>query len=71
MIHTSAFDALPVDLKELVYRRLWDVLHHREPEKYYRGRREALRTLQILRETKKDLPRYWHSQPAAETSRRL
>ena len=72
MIHSSAFDTLPRELKDRIYRRLWDVLHHEEPKKFHRGRREALRILQILRETKEDLPSYWYPEKAGTVrARRL
>jgi hypothetical protein len=49
MIYSAAFDALPAEAKTAVYRRMWQVLAHRN---------EADRTaiLEILRDTKKDFP---------------
>jgi hypothetical protein len=49
MIYRAAFDALPAEAKSAVYRRVWQVLAHRN---------EADRTaiLEILRDTKKDFP---------------
>jgi hypothetical protein len=71
MIHSSGFEALPRELRDRIYQRLWDILHHNEPEKYHLGRREALRILQILRETKKKLPAYWYPENARKRARRL
>ena len=52
MIYSGAFDALPDDVREKVYRRLYDTLQ---------GIRPAERTaiLEILRDTKSDLPPYY------------
>jgi hypothetical protein len=61
MIYSSAFDALPEDLKDATYARIWRILSGEE-----RGKRYAALTLedrravvQILRETKKRLPDYF------------
>lgn len=58
MIYSEAFDALPAVAKQAVYRRLWEVLSGRETDKRYAHLTTADRDaiLQILRETKKDLP---------------
>jgi hypothetical protein len=58
MIYTEAFDALPPAAKNAVYARLGDVLAGRDPHPRYRALSAADRTavVQILRETKKDLP---------------
>jgi hypothetical protein len=49
MIYSNAFDALTAEAKTAVYRRMWEVLAHRN---------EADRTaiVEILRDTKKDFP---------------
>jgi hypothetical protein len=61
MIYNEAFDALPAAAKEQVYARMWEILSGRE-----RGPKFARLTLadrqavvEILRETKKDLPPYF------------
>ena len=60
MIYTPAFDALPPAAKEAAYRRMGDILAGREKHARYAHLtpvdRQAL--LEILRETKKDLPAY-------------
>ena len=63
MIYTEAFDALPDLAKRAVYQRMWEVLSGEETgEPYTRlslvGRRA---TVEILRETKADLPAYFGS----------
>jgi hypothetical protein len=61
MIDTAAFDALPVSAKEAVYQRMWQVLSGREPQKKYARLSLADRqaVVEILRDTKKDLPEYF------------
>ncbi|MBI4266127.1 MAG: hypothetical protein HY657_17265 [Acidobacteria bacterium] len=61
LIYTEAFDALPAAAKEAVYARMWQVLSGQErAQRYARltlGDRRAI--VEILRETKKDLPAYF------------
>ena len=61
MIYTPAFDALPQDAKGAVYQRMWQILSGRETGTRYavlsRADRQAI--VEILRETKKDLPAYF------------
>ena len=61
MIYTAAFDALPADAKDAVYRRLWQVLSGADRDPRYdhlsRGDRQAI--VEILRDTKPDLPGYF------------
>jgi hypothetical protein len=61
MIYTAAFDALPASARDLIYRRMWQVLSGQENEKRYSrlalADRQAI--VEILRETKKDLPDYF------------
>ena len=63
MIYTAAFDAMPKLAKEAVYARMWEVLSGRDTHERYRilapGDRRAI--VEILRETKKDLPSYFKS----------
>jgi hypothetical protein len=58
MIYSDAFDALPASAKRAVYARLWTVLSGHDTDKRYarltKADRDAI--IQILRETKKDLP---------------
>lgn len=61
-IYSRAFEALPAEVKEYIYRRLWEILNGRgaeddpklEPE-------EAGAIIEILRDTKSGLPDYWKS----------
>jgi hypothetical protein len=61
MIYSSTFDALPGKAKQVIYRRLWEVLSRADADpKYIKltvNDRNAI--LDILRETKDDLPLYF------------
>jgi hypothetical protein len=61
MIHTEAFDALPAAARDAVYARLWDVLSGRDKHQRYNRLSAADRQaiVEILRDTKKDLPGYF------------
>jgi len=61
LIHSAAFNGLPVAVRLRFYRRLWKVLTGIVPDTDFRkipaSERKVI--LQILRETRKDLPAYW------------
>ncbi len=62
LIYSPAFDALPPGAKDPIYRRLWEVLSGTERAERYRSAlsladRQAI--VGILRDTKKDLPKYF------------
>jgi hypothetical protein len=61
MIYSAAFDGLPAAARELVYRRMKDILSGTQAGAAYahlsRADREAI--LEILRDTKKDLPAWF------------
>jgi hypothetical protein len=61
LIYSPSFDALPAEAKDYVYRRLWDVLSGKEtavPFKHIStDERQAI--VEILRDTKNDLPPYF------------
>jgi hypothetical protein len=61
MIYTDAFDALPV--KDLVYQRMWQILSGEDKDRKYARKSAADKQaiVEILRETKKDLPEYFKS----------
>ena len=64
LIYSPAFDALPRAAKEPIYRRMWEILSGRENADRYRsalslGDRQSI--VEILRETKKDLPPYFQN----------
>src|SRR5215203_312364 len=62
LIYSPAFDALPPRAKDPIYKRLWAVLSGEERDARYqqalsRADRQAI--IEILRDTKKDLPAYY------------
>lgn len=61
LIYSEPFDHLPAPAKECVYRRLFDVLSGSEQEGRFSHLTGADRKaiLEILLETKSDLPEYW------------
>jgi hypothetical protein len=62
LIYSPAFDALPPLAKDPIYRRMWEVLSGREQDPRYRkalSLADRRSIVDILRDTKKDLPRYF------------
>ena len=61
LIYSEAFDALPAEAKDAVYQRLWQVLNGHATDARYSALSADDRTaiIEILRDTKKDLPSYW------------
>jgi hypothetical protein len=61
MIYSKLFDSLPPEAKDRVYLRLWQVLSGQDQSKEFahltKDDRQAI--LEILRDTKNDLPAYW------------
>ncbi len=63
LIYSPAFDSLPTAVKDRVYRRLYDVLHNPLPPQEFAALTASDRqaVLEILRETKPNLPDYWRN----------
>jgi hypothetical protein len=62
LIYSPAFDALPPRAKDPIYQRLWEVLSGQEQEARYRSalpRADRQAIVEILRDTRKDLPGYF------------
>jgi hypothetical protein len=64
LIYSPAFDAMPSSAKDPIYKRLWEVLSGQEQDERYRAAlsladRQAI--VEILSDTKKDLPPYFQS----------
>jgi hypothetical protein len=61
LIYSPQFDALPAPTKAAVYRRLWGVLSGSDRDAKYARLTPASRraVIEILRDTKRDLPRYY------------
>jgi hypothetical protein len=62
MIYTDAFESLPAPAKRAVYERMWVVLSGRDPAPAYAHLSAADRRaiVEILRDTKQDLPEAFH-----------
>ncbi len=65
LIYSRAFDALPGEVKDYIYRRLWEILDGRRNGKDdpHLAAEDRAAILDILRETKPDLPDYWKAEP--------
>ena len=63
LIYSEAFDGLPVELKEAIYKRLWDILTGKDENGDFEtiASQTKRAILEILRDTKPGLPEYWHS----------
>jgi hypothetical protein len=61
MIHSKQFDGLPAATKEAIYRRMWEILSGQERDRKYSRLSLANRSavVEILRDTKPDLPAYF------------
>ena len=61
LIHSQAFDGLPKPIKKQVYRRLWEALNAKGggPSGAGVGKDARAAIIEILKETKSDLPVYW------------
>ncbi len=60
LIYSAQFDNLPAPAKERVLRRLYDALTGADPSaKYVAMGTSRGAILEILRETRTDLPAYW------------
>lgn len=65
MIYSEAFDSLPDIAKQRIYRRLYDVLSGNDRGNSFDslGTEDRQAILEILRDTKPDLPAYWNAKP--------
>ena len=61
MIYSRAFDALPDIIRERIYQRLYDVLteNDQSPRFANLSKDDRIAILEILQETKPNLPSYW------------
>jgi hypothetical protein len=61
LIYTRAFDGLPLEAREHVYLRLWEVLTGKDGSKQFAhlSPQDRQAALEIVRETKTGLPEYW------------
>jgi len=68
MIYSAAFDALPDPVRERVYRRLYGILNGEDPSAKFAGLSAEDRRgiLEILGETKANLPKWWSGAVAGQ-----
>ena len=62
LVYSPAFDAFPSAAKASIYSRLWEVLSGQDQDERYRSalsRADRQAIVEILRDTKPDLPRYF------------
>ena len=61
LIYSEAFDSMPQVVKDRLYRRMWEVLSSRDnsPQFAHLSPSDRKAILEILLDTKKDLPAYW------------
>ena len=61
LIYAEAFDNLPEQARERIYRRLWEVLTGADTSSAYAhlSAEDRLAILEILTATKSGLPEYW------------
>ena len=66
MIYSDLFDALPAPIRERVYQRLYDVFSGRDKSSTYAPLTAEERTaiLEIVRDTKHNLPTFWTAEQA-------
>jgi hypothetical protein len=63
LIDSDAFDGLPAEMRDYVWRRLWNVLSGEDrSEKFvHLSEQDRAAIVSILRDTNKDLPDYWQT----------
>lgn len=61
LIYSQAFDDLPVEMKDYVFEKLWQILNGLDKSKKYAHLSDAdhLALIQILCDTKPELPPFW------------
>lgn len=69
MIDSREFDGLPAEMKDYVYRRMWEVLSGQDTSKDFAhlSAADRLAIIEILKETKPGLPAYWKADAHAAT----
>jgi hypothetical protein len=72
LVYSEQFDAMPPQIKAMIYKRLFEILTGADKSGKFQTvtatERQAI--LEILQETKKDLPDYWHAGAERKTASR-
>jgi hypothetical protein len=63
LVYSKAFDSMPQLVKDRLYKRMWEVLTERDesPQFAHLSAADRRAILEILLDTKKDLPAYWRA----------
>jgi hypothetical protein len=71
LIYSEAFDAMPGPVRDDVLRKVYDILTGKSSDKAYAhlSSDDRAAILEILRETKANLPDYWYVAPAASATK--
>lgn len=66
LIYSEAFDQMPTVMRDHLFQRLYDILTGQDADPQFAGlaANRRLEVLEILRETKQNLPAYWRTMPA-------
>jgi hypothetical protein len=72
LIYTDAFDALPEEVRDYIYHRLWDVLTQQDKTPAFANlsSKDRRSILEILVATKPNLPEYWRAGHHAKSEQR-
>ncbi len=67
LIYSEAFDSLPPQMRNYVWQRMWDVLSGKDdsPKFEHLSPEDRVAIIEIIRDTKKGLPKYWKNTPIA------
>ena len=70
LVYSRSFDALPDEARELVLKRLWQILTGADQSKEFKHLSETDRNAirEILCDTKQNLPEYWRTNPVVAES---
>jgi len=73
LIYSTAFDSLPPEISTVILQKLYDILTGKNTEEQFAKltTEDRANVLQILRETKPNLPAYWREAGPAATSEPL
>ena len=70
MIYSEAFDSMPTEARERILKRLWEVLNgdNKNPAFKRLTPKDRQAILEILTETKDNLPAWWTTKPQSTTT---
>jgi hypothetical protein len=70
LIYSKAFDDLPPQMSNYVWQRMWDVLSGNDDSSKFKhlSVEDRVAIIEIIRDTKQGLPKYWVNTPVARVS---